>query len=149
VLPEAEDEREWEAFRDGIYESLCLEGALEYLLAERVALALWKLRRLEYYQNFATIHRMGDAILDLTIAAGYLVPKGQPPRTVTEEQIVHAKQVRVLPEEDTLNLIMRYNSQLHRQYIQTLHELEAMQARRRGERTPLARLDIASAPGGS
>jgi hypothetical protein len=110
VLPEAEDEREWEAFRDGIYESLDLEGTLEYLMAERVALALWKLRRLEYYQNFATIHRMDDALIDLTIAAGY--------------------------------------GQLHRQYIQTLHELEAMQARRRGERTPLARLDITGAPGG-
>jgi hypothetical protein len=41
---------------------------------------------------------------------------------------------------------MRYEAHLHRQYIQTLHELEALQARRRGERTPLARLDITGAP---
>jgi hypothetical protein len=29
-----------------------------------------------------------------------------------------------------------------------MHELEALQARRKGEATPLARLDVASGPGG-
>jgi hypothetical protein len=41
---------------------------------------------------------------------------------------------------------MRYETHLHRLYIQTLHELEAIQARRHGERTPLARLDITASP---
>ena len=40
----------------------------------------------------------------------------------------------------------RYESHLHRKYIQTIHELEAMQGRRQGSKTPLARLDILGAP---
>jgi hypothetical protein len=43
---------------------------------------------------------------------------------------------------------MRYEAHLHRQYIQTLHELEAIQIRRKGGTSPLARLDIIGAPGG-
>ncbi len=43
---------------------------------------------------------------------------------------------------------MRYEAHLHRQLLQTMHELEALQARRQGHATPLARLDVAGGPGG-
>ena len=59
-----------------------------------------------------------------------------------------AKARRILPSKDDLMQIIRYEAHLHRQYIQTLHELEAIQARRRGERVPLARLDISGPPAG-
>jgi hypothetical protein len=45
-------------------------------------------------------------------------------------------------------MIMRYEAHLHRLYIQSLRELEAIQIRRRGGTSPLARLDITGAPGG-
>ena len=44
--------------------------------------------------------------------------------------------------------ITRYEISLHRQVIQNLHELEAMQTRRKGGTSPLARLDVTGAPGG-
>ena len=53
---------------------------------------------------------------------------------------------RLIPETDTLAKIMRYEAHLHRQYIQTLHELEAIQLRRQGGQSPLARLDISAPP---
>jgi len=47
----------------------------------------------------------------------------------------------MLPAED-LDKVQRYEGHLHRQLIQTLRELEAMQERRRGGAAPLARLDV-------
>jgi len=53
---------------------------------------------------------------------------------------------RVIPAGDDAVNIMRYETHLHRIWLQTQHELEALQARRRGERPHLARLDISSPP---
>jgi len=41
---------------------------------------------------------------------------------------------------------MRYKAAEHRQLLQTMHEFEALQARRKGEHPPLARLDISGPP---
>ena len=59
-----------------------------------------------------------------------------------------AARERLLPSEEVIAKVTRYESHLHRQLLQTMHELEAMQGRRQGAMTPLARLDVveASAP---
>ena len=49
---------------------------------------------------------------------------------------------RSLPEASTLHALTRYESNLHRQLIQLMHEFEAAQARRRGQTTPLLRGEI-------
>ena len=49
---------------------------------------------------------------------------------------------RSLPEAGTLHALTRYETSLHRQLMQLMHELEAAQARRRGQNTPLLRADI-------
>lgn len=150
VLDEAEDAREWQAHVDGIFESLRPEGHLEHMLAERVAIALWKMRRVDFFQAVATDRYMKQARADLQIAKAFsqgTIASGVFP-DISDNEIGRGKAARILPPQDDLDKIMRYESHLHRQYIQTLHELEAMQARRRGESTPLARLDITGAPGG-
>jgi hypothetical protein len=53
---------------------------------------------------------------------------------------------RLLPEADTMNRVIRYEAHLHRQLLQTMHELEALQARRQGRQTPLARVDVQGLP---
>ncbi len=53
---------------------------------------------------------------------------------------------RILPDSATLEKITRYESHLHRQLLNTLHELEALQARRQGGVSPLARIDVAGIP---
>ncbi len=53
---------------------------------------------------------------------------------------------RILPDNATLEKITRYESHLHRQLLNTLHELEALQARRQGAISPLARIDVAGIP---
>jgi hypothetical protein len=49
---------------------------------------------------------------------------------------------RVLLEEADLQRIGRYEAHLSRQMYQALHELEALQSRRRGAAAPLARVDV-------
>jgi hypothetical protein len=48
----------------------------------------------------------------------------------------------LLPDEAGLGKITRYEAHLQRQLIQTMHELEAIQDRRRGRAAPLARVDL-------
>jgi hypothetical protein len=48
----------------------------------------------------------------------------------------------LLPDDTALDKIMRYEAHLSRLLKHALHELEALQDRRRGNATPLARIDI-------
>jgi hypothetical protein len=50
VVPGVEKAQDWEEHRDGILESLQPEGHLEEVLAERVALLLWRLHRVIRYE---------------------------------------------------------------------------------------------------
>lgn len=59
-----------------------------------------------------------------------------------EAAISHSREQRALPSRDFLDKIQRYETHLHRQLLQTLHELEAIQGRRAGRPSPLARLDV-------
>ena len=51
VIPDLEREEEWEAHRGGVLISLRPEGNLEQELAERIALFLWRLRRVARYET--------------------------------------------------------------------------------------------------
>jgi hypothetical protein len=53
-----------------------------------------------------------------------------------------AARERLLPGDEVIAKVARYEAHLHRQLLQTMHELEAMQGRRQGAVTPLARLDV-------
>jgi len=59
------------------------------------------------------------------------------------DMVARAVSRRMLPSSDNMERIMRYEGHLHRQFIQTIRELEATQARRKGDRpSPLTRLDV-------
>src|SRR5215208_7268598 len=51
VVSGVEKEVDWEVHRDGMLESLSPEGHLELVLAERVALLLWRLHRVIRYET--------------------------------------------------------------------------------------------------
>jgi hypothetical protein len=87
--------------------------------------------------DYQAVSRYGAAVTGRPIEESFTI-----------EKIQLQTGIRMLPDGDTLQKITRHESHLHRQLIQTLHELEAMQARRKGEQTPLARLDISGPPGG-
>jgi hypothetical protein len=53
---------------------------------------------------------------------------------------------RILPSDDAMQKVARYEAHLSRQLYQALHELEALQTRRLGGNAPLARLDVQGLP---
>lgn len=59
-----------------------------------------------------------------------------------ERELARLGARRMMLPADDLDKVQRYEGHLHRQLIQTLRELEAMQERRRGGAAPLARLDV-------
>jgi hypothetical protein len=59
-----------------------------------------------------------------------------------QKQLVEKRRQRILPPDTDLEKINRYEAHLSRQMYQALHELEALQKRRTGEATPLARVDV-------
>jgi hypothetical protein len=67
-------------------------------------------------------------------------------RAVLEDERKQAVEAHGLPDAETLDRLVRYEAHLQKQLIQTLHELEALQARRRGQRTYLARVDVSGLP---
>ena len=59
-----------------------------------------------------------------------------------QAQLLAARRECILPGEDDLQKIARYEAHLSRQMYQALHELEALQKRRVGAAAPLARVDV-------
>ena len=59
-----------------------------------------------------------------------------------ERDLKRMSRERLLPDEKTLEKVARYEAHLSRLFHKTLHELEALQARRAGGVAPLARLDV-------
>jgi hypothetical protein len=59
-----------------------------------------------------------------------------------ERDLERMSRERLLPDEKTLEKVVRYESHLCRGLYKALHEFEALQARRTGSAAPLARLDV-------
>jgi hypothetical protein len=100
---------QFEAFRDDIVEDLGVVGALEEELAQRIALGLWRLRR---------------------------VPRLEVGRRIDWSEHKHdwveALEFEHMGGGDCENFI-RYEIALDRSIQRALHELERLQARRRGQ----------------
>jgi hypothetical protein len=59
-----------------------------------------------------------------------------------ERDLKNMARARLLPDEKTLEKVGRYEAHLSRGLYKALHELEALQVRRKGGAAPLARLDV-------
>ena len=64
VIPGAETEEEWDAFRAGIVESFHPEDAAQLALAERAAECFWRLRRVARFEAVVTADKLDRADLD-------------------------------------------------------------------------------------
>jgi hypothetical protein len=95
-----------------------------------------------------TAQFLDDIPDDLASAAQYGKKLGIPPEeTVTMDKVGKLMSTRLLPSKEITERIIRYESHIHRMYIQLHHELEAIQARRKGDRvSSLTRIDVAGSP---
>ena len=127
VLPEIESLADWDAHLAGEVEALNPVGDLELVLTHRIALNLWRLNRLIGFERHAL--RPSDYYLkELT-----RLQRGLAGASVRLD--------RNFPTS-SIELVQRYEAHLHRMFLKDLHELEALQSRRRGDPTPLARVEF-------
>jgi len=84
-----------------------------------------------------------EALMEaLHTATRYDVAMKQTKAEEVEAELLAEHRDRILPGVEDLQKIARYEAHLSRQMYQALHELEALQARRHGKATPLARVDL-------
>src|SRR5207253_4405688 len=115
VVP-GESSTAWAANRTDIVDALTPVGPVETALAERVAAAVWRLRRVAAYEEAA----------------------------IAEREHLETASARLLPHPLDIDKIIRFEAHLARQFYQALHELESMRAARRGQPAPLLRVDVHS-----
>jgi hypothetical protein len=89
-----------------------------------------------------------DELLEFaTYEAGYKARSAAHKKEEVEQEISKKVRERILPDENTLEKISRYEAHLSRQLFACLHKLENLQKHRIiGEGTPLARLDVQGLP---
>ena len=114
LLLSGDNREDWVAHCQGVIEALAPIGPVEAALAERVASALWRLRRVTAYEEAA----------------------------IAERQHLEMASARLLPSPLDIDKIIRYEAHLSRQLYQALHELESMRAERRGQAVSLVRVDV-------
>jgi len=147
IIP-GESLNEWKAHLEGIIESIQPVGYLEEFLAGLFATLLWRARRVVLFEVGAITLGIEGAAQDAQIAQAYAagtLSKGILPE-VSQDQITRQAWRRILPSDEDINKILRYGGSLHRQALQVYHEIEAMQARRMGQSSPLARVDFSGPP---
>ena len=140
VIPGIETEEDWRDFEQAVVTGLRPANEVESALAARVAELLWRLTRIRRAE--------GDAIAERQFrddkANFYLRERKERQGSTSDPASppVYVPPPRVLASEADLYQIIRYEAHLGRQLRTTLHELEALQARRTGKPAPLARLDV-------
>jgi hypothetical protein len=168
VLP-SEYEDDWTSFHEEVRVRFDAEGPVEVALASRVAELLWRLRRVARVEaQSVSVGQMRRDVIAYdrtqTAPAAPVSESDEDPaarRARGREQytklfgIYARSQIAgtaadryletlpvLLPDDRALDTIMRYEAHLSRLLKHALHELEALQDRRRGTATPLARVDI-------
>jgi hypothetical protein len=144
----SESHSEWQEFLDGIIESYRPVGQLETEHATTIASLMWRRRRVPRYEAVRISDRIQRTERDIQVRGANLDGPvdwdNLPP--VPPEKVADWQQHRILPPDKDLVKIMKYEAHLHRMQIQTQHELEALQSRRKGEHSPLARIDFSGPP---
>jgi hypothetical protein len=155
VIPGVESEEEWQRFEAHILRSLDPQGAIEVALAARVAESLWRLDRVPRAESeFVATARFRaepppwkeqkEPTPEREAKAYEMLRKDPYAEALVsgEAHRKHRLRTQLLPDQEDLDVLIRYEAHLNRQLYQALHELEARQARRTGEPAPLARLDV-------
>ncbi|HEU0074553.1 MAG TPA: hypothetical protein VFS30_11145 [Dehalococcoidia bacterium] len=127
VLPDIEKQSDWEDHLAGQIDAIKPVGDLEFVLTHRIALTLWRLNRLIGFERYA-----------LKPSERYLDELSRLRRGLNGAD---ARLDRTFPT-GSIEQVQRYEAHLHRMFLKDLHELEALQTRRRGDPTPLARVEV-------
>jgi hypothetical protein len=110
---------EWVALEAGMEDELSVEGKVAYTPLEAL------LEKLHYMAHSA-------------------LGKAERQAREVEKQLLEKRRARLLPSEQDMAKVGRYEAHLSRELYRALHELEALQTRRAGGAAPLGRVDMQS-----
>ncbi|MEX2159964.1 MAG: hypothetical protein WEB04_11240 [Dehalococcoidia bacterium] len=171
VIPDIESPAERKRHRDGLFEYYLPQGYGEELLVSRLDSLSWRMMRAERHETAVVASQIADREPSLALDEAYAralevdafnaayadsdladdddddddedSPRN---RALIALHRSLLREASLIPSGNACETAMRYESHLHRQYIQTLHELEALQARRNGLPSYLGRYDTSGPP---
>jgi hypothetical protein len=126
VIVSAERAKDYEVFRDAMFEDRAPVGALECLLVERIVVCAWRLRRAvrkEADLDRTEQEREKDALDDIARLRGTDSPHALAALSPVETDDLVEAQVDLL----------RYETAIERGLYRAIHNLERVQARRLGQ----------------
>lgn len=141
VLPD-ESEAEFDGFRDRLVDDLAPSGELESVLAERIVLAAWRLRRVVRLEA-AVVRSQQNEMAAFPDVVSMMRPPGE--SEPSPEQTVHTAMVRDAHGTGQLERLRRYEVTFERSLFSSIRELERLKKRRGGERPGTATVIDASA----
>lgn len=149
-LTPPEEARQFEQFRDSLCQDLAPMGALEELLADRLATTAWRLRRVLQYETYeirckaldAPEEHAAFAKLRAGLAARLGAPDEEPPEARPDLQAYYG-----LPLQIVLDKVQRYEAHLSRQFDRALHALRQLQAGRDPRSAPTPAAPTSGRPG--
>jgi len=148
IIEGLESPEEWEEFKLGIIESWQPVGMQELELAINVAWDHWKLRRCRRHENAVLSKQVAETEEELQQedASEDDLPEDAPLPAIDPERLIHNQHLKVIPDGWSMDRLLRYEAQVRKALNQDMNMLEVQQARRQGERTPLARVQVDSGP---
>jgi len=132
VIESFECEEDWDQFRSEGIAALDPDNPVEYAIAERIVEHLWRLRRGGRAE--AQMMRLSDESAEAMS------------HDLEGTRYSFTPAPSALPGPRHMEQIIRYEAHHGRRLSQALRDLEALQERRKGNPTPLARLDITGLP---
>ncbi len=117
TVGELREHLEWVALEAGMEDQLGVDGHVAYTPLEAL------LEKLHYMAQSALL-------------------KAERQARKVEKQLLEKRRERILPSEQDMAKVGRYEAHLSRELYRALHELEALQTRRGGGAAPLGRVDV-------
>jgi hypothetical protein len=134
VIPLVERFEDWEKLRLGVHEFFGVKGLpWPEALADRLAGLYWRCLRVQRYESESITSYLYDVPKDwrsLRAAIGLPVPDDVTPEAVAEMDAM--LMARLLPSEETMDKVLRYETKLHRFLLQTEHQLLVLMGMQRG-----------------
>lgn len=115
VCLESESRESLEELFQGMSLALKPEGQLEAVLADRIVTGMWRLRRV------------------LIVEKNMLELRGDELMITLSEENVQRKKVRDMLQDQLFERLMRYETTIERGIYRALHELQRLQAMRKGQ----------------
>src|SRR3972149_10945633 len=133
VIPLVEREEDWRRLREGVFEYFQVKGAMEEALADRRAGIIGRLYRVVRFESESINRYLHDVPKDWRLSER--LSRRETQTEVTEEAVAEMDAMlmaRLLPGEETLEKVMRYETRLHRFLLQSVHQLVLLKGMRGG-----------------